>query len=293
MTRGLLARIGRWTPTRVIGATLARVTLARVAPAVAFAALALSAVIASAQQRGRSYDDVPQCYAPDECPRAPYDGRFTFVRVYFDTRGGGFGRFRGGGGEPPWHHDRPYAERNLSSIMREVSLARTFDGMIGGNVFALDDPEIFRYPVLWLAEPGFWVPSDDDVTALRAYLLKGGFMIFDDFDGRAMYNLVAQMQRVLPDLQPIRMTGEEPIFRSFFDVELASLSINQNDRGPAPDYWGLFEDNDRAKRQLVIMNNNNDIGEFMEYSATGFYPVDLSNDAYKLGVNYMIYALTH
>jgi hypothetical protein len=287
MTRGMPARIGRRTLTRVTGGTLARV-----APAVAFAALALGAVIASAQQRGRSYDDVPQCYAPDECPRAPYDGRFTFVRVYFDTRGG-LGRYRGGGGEPPWHHDRPYAERNLSSIMREVSLARTFDGMIGGNVFALDDPEIFRYPVLWLAEPGFWVPSDDDVDALRAYLLKGGFMIFDDFSGRDMYNLAAQLQRVLPDLQPIRMTGDEPIFRSFFDVELASLSFNQSNRGPPPDYWGLFEDNDPTKRQLVIMNNNNDIGEFMEYSATGFYPVDLANDAYKLGVNYMIYALTH
>jgi hypothetical protein len=294
MKRGMPARSGRSSLTRMTGGTLPPVTLARVAPAVAFAALALGAVIASAQQRGRSYDDVPWCYAPDECPRTPYDGRFTFVRVYFDARSGlgGFGRYRGGR-EPPWHHDRPYAERNLSSIMREVSLARTFDGMIGGNVFALDDPEIFRYPVLWLAEPGFWVPSDGEVDALRVYLLKGGFMIFDDFDGRAMYNLVAQMQRVLPDLQPIRMTGDEPIFRSFFDVELASLSFNQNDRGPAPDYWGLFEDNDPTKRQLVIMNNNNDIGEFMEYSATGFYPVDLANDAYKLGVNYMVYALTH
>lgn len=253
-------------------------------------AVAFTAVPASAQG-GRQYGDVPECTTPGECPRTPYDGRFTFVRVYFDTRGGGFG-FRGGRGEPPWHHDRPYAERNLSSIMREVSFARTFDGATGGNVFALDDPEIFRYPVLWLSEPGFWVPTEEEVQALRAYLLKGGFMIFDDFDGRAMYNLVDQMRRVLPELRPIRLTGEEPIFRSFFDIDLNALTINQNRRQP-PDYWGLFEDNDPTKRQIVIMNNNNDIGEFMEYSATGFFPVDLSNDAYKLGVNYMIYALTH
>jgi hypothetical protein len=268
----------------------------RTVPAVAFAALALTAVIASAQQRGRQSDYVPYCYTPDECPRAPYDGRFTFVRVYFDSRsgGGGFGRRRGRGGEPEWHHDRPNAERNLSAIMREISFTRTFDGPTGGNVFALDDPEIFRYPVLWLAEPGFWVPADEEVEKLREYLLKGGFMIFDDFDGGAMYNLEAQMRRVLPELQPIRMTGEEPIFKAFFDIELSELEINQGaGYRDAPDYWGLFEDNDPAKRQLVIMNNNNDIGEFIDYDATGFFPVNLANEAYKLGVNYMVYALTH
>ncbi|MGH7448993.1 MAG: DUF4159 domain-containing protein, partial [Longimicrobiales bacterium] len=205
--------------------------LVRIAPAAALGTLALSAVFASAQQRGRMSDDVPWCYAPDECPQTPYDGRFTFVRVYFDTRGG-FGRSGGfgGRGEPPWHHDRPNAERNLSSIMREISLTRTFDGPTGGNVFALDDPEIFRYPVLWLAEPGYWVPADREVEDLRAYLLKGGFIIFDDFDGRAMYNLAAQLQRVLPDLRPIRMTGGEPIFKAFFDIDLSELSINQGYR---------------------------------------------------------------
>ena len=265
--------------------------LVRLAPAAALTVLALTAVVTSAQQRGMPRGYVPYCYEPDECPRTPYDGRFTFVRVYFDTRGG-YGGFRGGR-EPLWHHDRPNAERNLSSIMREVSLTRTFDGPTGGNVFALDDPEMFRYPVLWLAEAGFWQPTDDEVEQLRAYLLKGGFMIFDDFSGRDMYHLVAQLQRVLPELQPIRMTGEEPIFKAFFDIELDQLAINQGRRGQAPDYWGLFEDNDPTKRQLVIMNNNNDIGEYIDYDATGFFPVDLANEAYKLGVNYMIYALTH
>ncbi|HEX6135479.1 MAG TPA: DUF4159 domain-containing protein [Longimicrobiales bacterium] len=270
--------------------------LLRLTPALALAALALSAVIASAQQRGgRQYRDVPQCNQPDECPRTPYDGRFTFVRVYFDTRGGSLGGFgRGRTREPPWHHDRPYAERNLSAILREVSLVQTFDGPTGGNVFALDDPEIFRYPVLWLSEPGFWVPTDDEVEALRAYLLKGGFMIFDDFGGYGeMSNLVEQLHRALPELEPIRLTGDEPVFKSFFDIELGALTINQSNRASGPTYWGLFEDNDRSKRQLVIMNADNDIGEYMEYSAEGFYPVDMSNDAYKLAVNYMVYALTH
>jgi hypothetical protein len=258
--------------------------------ALATCAVAATAVVASAQGRGRDPASVPYCYVPDECPRTAYDGRFTFVRMYFETRGENRGFRRGfGGREPPWHHDRPEAEYNLSAIMREVSLVRTFDGITGGNVFALDDPEILRYPVVWVSEPGFWVPTDGEVAALRAYLLKGGFMIFDDFDGSDMYNLVEQMQRALPELRPIQLTGDEPIFHSFFDIELASLRMNQTGQT----YWGLFEDNDVTKRQLAVMNHNNDIGEYMEYSATGFAPVDLSNEAYKLATNYIIYALTH
>ena len=263
--------------------------LRRLAPAAALGAVAASAVVASAQGRGRYSGDVPWCFTPDECPRTPYDGRFTFVRLFFETRRGGYGRGFGAGGEPPWHHDRPYAERNLSSIIREISTVSTFDGPTGGNVLGLDDAELFRYPVVWVSEPGYWVPTDGEVAAFRDYLLKGGFAIFDDFDGEHIDNLLEQMQRVLPELRPIQLTGEEPIFHSFFDIELAALRMNQTGQT----YWGLFEDNDISKRQLAVMNHNNDIGEYMDYNATGFAPVDLSNEAYKLGVNYMVYALTH
>jgi hypothetical protein len=251
--------------------------------------LAGTAVLASAQQGRRGSE---WCFSPAECPRTAYDGRFTFVRVYFETRGGGgLGSFGGGGGEPPWHHDRPYAERNLSSILREVSFLRTFDGAHGGNVFALDDPELFRYPVAWIAEPGFWRPTDRQAEAFRAYLLKGGFAIFDDFRGPHWYNFEEQMRRVLPELEPIRLTGAEPIFRTFFDIDLAALNVQAYRETPV--YLGYFDGNDPAGRMLAVVNYNNDIGEFMEYSGTGFFPVDLTNEAYKLGVNYIMYALTH
>ena len=247
--------------------------------------------IAYAQRFGGGYNEVPYCYSSEECPRAPYDGRFTFVRLFFETRNTGFGG-RGGGGEPPWHHDRPEAERNLSSILREISTVRTFDGITGGNVFSLDDEEIFQYPVLWVSEPGYWVPSDNQVASLRAYLLKGGFMIFDDFTFQHFENLVYQMDRVFPELRPIQMTGNEPIWHSFFDVAPGELRLNDGGYGRAT-YWGLFEGNDPTGRQIAIMNVDNDIGEFMEYSATGFSPVDVTNEAYKLAVNYIMYALTH
>jgi hypothetical protein len=263
--------------------------LLRLAPAAALAGLATTAVIAAAQQRGSGY--VPECHQARDCPRTAYDGRFTFVRVYFDTRGG-YGGFRGGRGEPPWHHDRPNAERNLSAIMREISLVRTFDGPTGGNVFQLDDPEIFRYPVLWMAEPGFWVPTDDEVESLRAYLLKGGFIIFDDFTGYAMYNLAEQMARALPELQFLPLDGTEAIFDSFFKIEPQTIVLPSY-RGARPEWWGLFEDNDKEKRMLVVAGNHSDLGEYWEFSETGYFPVDLSNEAYKVGVNYIVFAMTH
>jgi hypothetical protein len=252
-------------------------------------AVSLTAVVASAQQgRGGGWR-ADYCHTPAECPRAAYDGRFTFVRVYFPA-GGGSG-MAGGFGEPQWHHDRPWAERNLSSILRDMSYVRAFDGWHGGNVFALDDPEIFRYPVLWLAEPGYWRPTRSEIEGLRAYLEKGGFIIFDDFFGQQWYNLEAQMRQVLPGLMPIRMTGEEPIFRVFFDIDIHSLTMVY--QGYDAEFFGIFEDNDPTKRQIAMINYNADIGEFMDYNATGFFPVDMTNEAYKLSINYIMYALTH
>jgi hypothetical protein len=256
------------------------------------ATVALSAVVVDAQQRRRGGGDSETCYVPAECPRTGYDGRFTFARVFFAPGGGsGLSGFGGFGGEPPWHHDRPWAERNLSSILREMSYLRTFDGWHGGNVFALDDPEIYRFPVLWLAEPGFWRPSTKEAEALRAYLLKGGFIIFDDFFGGAWNNFEAQMRAVLPGLVPIPMTGTEPIFRVFFDIDINELEIVY--RGYDAKFYGIFEDNDPTKRQIAMINYDADIGEFMDYNAAGFFPVDMTNEAYKLAVNYIFYALTH
>jgi hypothetical protein len=251
--------------------------------------LALCVAAALDAQQGRRGGRDLWCYSPPECPRAEYDGRFTFARAYFPA-GGGSG-MAGGFGEPPWHHDRPFAERNLSSILGELSHVRAFDGWHGGNVFALDDPELFRYPVLWMAEPGYWVPTDAEVDGLRDYLLKGGFVIFDDFFAGHWVNFQRQMARVLPGLRPIPLTGDEPIFRSFFQVDPHALNIVY--RGYTPELFGIFEDNDPTKRQLAMINYNADIGEFMEYSDTGFAPVDVTNEAYKLAVNYIVYALTH
>lgn len=215
-----------------------------------------------------------------------YDGRVTFVRIRYEVGYSGMGR-RGSRGELPWAHDYPTADLHMMKILNELtSIEARADG---SNVLTLDDPELFNYPIAYMSEPGFWTASDDEIAGLRSYLLKGGFIIFDDFVGNHWYNLEQQMRRVLPDGRWIELDKKHPVFTSFFEITNFSFSSY----GIQEIYYGMFENNDPNGRLLAIAGLNQDLGEFWEFSDTGLFPVDLSNEAYKYGVNYFIYGLTH
>jgi hypothetical protein len=219
-------------------------------------------------------------------PNVPYDGRFTFVRLRYgggQDFGGGF-RQR----ELPWSHDWPRGERNFTKILSELSTMQVRTD--ASNVLALDDPELFKYPVAYMAEPGFWRPTDSEVESLRKWLAKGGFLIFDDFAGQHFLNFESQMRRVLPQARLVPLTVAHPVFDSFYRIK--SLDYNHPYYGVPSVFYGVFEDNDPSKRLLVIANYNNDLSEYWEFSDEGMFPLDLSNEAYKLGINYIIYALT-
>ena len=213
-----------------------------------------------------------------------YDGRFTFARIRFEPLGGE-GSWRR---DLKWDHDFPRAERNLMKIVKELS---TVQPSANGNVFAADDPELHRFPVAYLSEPGFWTLTDAEATGLRTYLQKGGFLIFDDFFGEHWFNFESQMRKVLPQGRIVRLDTSHPIFDSFFRI--SSLDYSHPYFGQPSEFHGIFEDNDPSKRLMAIVNYNNDIGDYWEWSDAGFVPIELSNDAYKLGVNYLMYALTH
>jgi hypothetical protein len=219
---------------------------------------------------------------------APYDGLYHFVRVrHGSSRGRGFGRRRGGA---MWAHDYPRADRNFLKIIDEL----TFVGSQteGSNVLTLDDPEIFRYPIAYIVEPGFWNPSDQETEQLGQYLLKGGFLIVDDFRGRRDFdNLQYQLGRVLPGFALRQIDESSEVFDSFFRIVPEEVIPPYG--GLPPIYFGIFEDDDPTKRMMVVVNANNDIAEYWEFSDFGYYPIDLSNEAYKLGVNYVVYGLTH
>jgi hypothetical protein len=212
-------------------------------------------------------------------PNVRYDGRFTFARIRYTV-------YRRSG----WEFDYPTMERHLMMMMEQVTSLRPH--VSGSNIHALDDPELMKYPIAYLSEPGYWIPSDEEVAGLRKYLAKGGFLIVDDFMRNEWYNFEEQMRRVLPNARIERLDVSNKIFHSFFDLETLDMSYPHNP-GLKAEFLGIYEGNDKSKRLMVVINYNNDIGDYMEHSGQGWWPVNTSNDAYKLAINYVIYGLTH
>lgn len=222
----------------------------------------------------------------------PYSGRFRFVRLRFAADRYGWGRGGYFGGNFWWDHDYPRAERHFMRILSEfTTLVPDADGK-ASNILALDDPELLKYPVAYMSEPGHWTMTEHEEAGLRDYLLKGGFVIFDDFEGSDWFNFEAMMQRVLPGHRLVQLDPSHPIFHSFFEIESFEGFVHPYSGWPAS-FYGVFEDNDPGKRLMIVANYNNDIGESWEFSDTGFIPIDLTNEAFKLGINYVVYAMTH
>lgn len=240
---------------------------------------------------------LPSLYeAAQEYENAPYDGLYHFMRIQYEVGGRGGGGFGGwgrrGGREPMWAHDYPRAERNFLAIMEETTFVRSQTQ--GSNVVALSDPELFKYPIAYIVEVGSWNPNDEDVRLLGEYLQKGGFLIVDDTRGERgteWNNFAFHMERALPGYTLFQVDYEHEIFDSFFRIDPLAVIPPYGPRDVQ--YYAMFEDNDPTKRMLVIFNFNNDLSEYWEYSDRGYYPIDLANEAYKLGVNYVVYGLTH
>ena len=239
-------------------------------PLILAGAILLAATFVSAQGWGRRV--VVE-------PNVAYDGRFTFARIRYTVHG------RSG-----WEFDYPEMERNLMTLLGEITLIDAHAD--GSNVHTFDDPALLAYPVAYVSEPGYWIPSDAEVEGMRQYLARGGFVIFDDFMRREWTNFEHQMRRVLPGARIERLDATHPVFDSFFHI--ASLDMTYpNNPSLRAEFFGIHEANDPSKRLMVVINYNNDIGDYMEWSGSGWLPVNLTNDAYKLAVNYIVYGMTH
>jgi hypothetical protein len=267
---------------------------------VAIAGLMLLSSAVSAQRRpGRNFGfDMGSAmggdgyYIPPDFRGNPlYDGRVTFVRIRYR----GYEHFTDQG--PGWSHDYPISETHFAKIMREITTTRPFvesGSIFGSAIINMDDPSLFKYPVAYLSEPGGWHMTATELAAFKKYIDRGGFMIFDDMGSRGgpadLMNLDYEWRRAFPKAKLQRIPPEHPIFDSFFKVDLTKVTAYYY-RG-MPDIYGYFEDNDPKKRLLCVINDGQDLGEFIEFSDRGFDVVP-SNEAYKLLINYFVYALSH
>jgi hypothetical protein len=222
----------------------------------------------------------------------PYDGRFTFVRLTYQTLPGGYW-YRG---QPAWSHGYPTSEQNLMEMVKALTSVSGTPQRT--NVLSLEDPEIFKYPVLYIIEVSWWQMTDAEAANLRRYLDKGGFVIVDDFKtaewrgGRGWAQFADNMRRVRPDGRFITLDVSHPIFNQFFTIDSLDIFPQAYNAGQ-PIFRGLFEDNDPGQRMQMFVNYNTDISQFWEWSGRGLRPISQSNEAYKLGVNAILYGLLH
>jgi len=256
--------------------------------------IALGLAALTSAQRGYMFQ-----YSMGEA-NTKYTGQFTFARLKYDCADYGYNCYYYRQ-IPSWAHGYARtdnglpAEHELLQILDSISVVHP--QIENSNVFALDDPELCKFPIAYMTEAGFWNLGDKQAQAFGSYLRKGGFVIFDDFRdpprGGGGWGVFAQsMKRVLPGLDIVPLDPSHPIFHSFFEINSFDI-IPQYYDSNRPYIAGIFENNDKTKRLMAIINYNTDISNFWEYSGTGFKPVDQANTAFELGVNYLIYGLTH
>lgn len=245
--------------------------------ATAVAALVAALAAGAAAQRGGFFER----RGPAQIPNVEPDGGFTFARLRYATY-------------PGWSYDYPSMEQNLATMLREMTTVQTDPSRT--NIYAFDDPELNLFPIAYLSEPGYWHPSESEVLGLRQYLARGAFLIVDDFHFANEWQVFeTAMRRVLPDARIDRLDISHPVFDCFFHIKTLEVPYpgRLGERGVMGEFYGIHENNDPTKRLMVVINYNMDIGDYVEWSGTDIYARASTNEAYKFGINYIVYGMTH
>jgi hypothetical protein len=187
-----------------------------------------------------------------------------------------------------WSHDYPEAGIHFSKIVSELSkLQVVLDD--DEYIFSFADPNLMKYPFAYMCEVGHMQLTDAEIQGMREYLLRGGFLLVDDFGGRDMATFQYYLKRVLPEFEMKPVDPNHPIFNCFFTIKSFDVRTYRARQG-RPEYLGIEDKNGRL---MMIINYNNDVSDFWQWSNDAFNPIEDTNTAYKFGVNYVFYALTH
>ena len=225
--------------------------------------------------------------------RAEWGHDFYFTRAVYSGRRG-YWRGRGS-----WSTDFPKADRQFLFILHR--LLSLLDLHEWENPVSLADPELRRFPFLYMLEVGRMRLTEPEILGLRNYLEAGGFLVVDDFWGEDEWaNFAYHMSLVLPNREIEPIPNDHPIFHQFYDIDevLTVPSINNAMRGWYEECWGPCEPaiygilDDRGE-VMVVINHNTDLGDAWEWSEHPYYPIDRSTYAYELAINYIIYGLSH
>jgi hypothetical protein len=267
--------------------------------------LLLGAAVTAVAQRGRSprYDTsqnrngVPSW---ENDPEFPTD-IFTFVRIEYDSVGG---RRGWGGGYSRWATDFPDSDLNLSFRLQELTTLKVDPN---GKILRLTDDELLDYPFIYFLEPGGLYLSDAEIAALRRYLLRGGFLMVDDFWGGDEWNgFYEPFSRVFPEYQLTELELDHPIFSCVYTLtekpQVPSINHAMSgqrfelrpgpDNGSVPHYRALFGP---KGRMMAIICHNTDLGDGWEREGVSeeFFKEYSVKRAYPMGINILFYTMTH
>jgi len=233
--------------------------------------------------------------APNSPPQYP-EAEFHFARVAYDSHGRRAGSR--GGNMAMWSIDYPYAEEHFLPALERFTRIDTIHD--SAHIQLMDD-ELYDYPWLFIQQlaQGSWDPSDNDIERLREYLFRGGFLVVDDIHGESEWRWFEDViQRVLPGRPIIDIAENDSLLNVVFDVDSRTqipgerhLSYNGPPRMEGPPHWRAIYDDDG--RMIVAINHNIDMGDAWEHADDARYPVEMTALAYRFGVNYVIYAMTH
>ena len=221
----------------------------------------------------------------------PPEAEFHMARLAYYATGCAGSR---GWCNPWWAIDYPEAEAHfLPAVTRMTNIEVAPDS----RHLTLEDDNIFDYPWLFLQQPGRgnWHPQGKELERLREYLERGGFLVVDDFHGEYEWESVREaMTTLLPGRPIIDIPEQDPLHHILFDLDKRTQIPGERHlysgmEGP-PHWRGIYDDRGRL---LVALNHNSDMGDAWEHADDAHYPAPMTATAYRFGVNYVIYAMTH
>jgi hypothetical protein len=245
--------------------------------------------------------------ADDDTPAVPRDGEFHFLRVeYTDLPqyhwGWGWSS-REGTGTGWWLVDWPAAENHFSAGLQRLTRIDVGDP----RHLRLTDERLFDYPWIYATQTGWWGLTDAETSRLREYLLRGGFLVVDDFWGPEQWEVFRRtMDRVFPK-QPITDIAEsDAVMHVHYDIWEKDRTFIPGSRhlwrgpggtveivqpeGTSPAWRAIYDD---KNRMVVAVNFNTDVADAWEFADVPYYPEAMTALAYRYGINYVIYAMTH
>jgi hypothetical protein len=229
-------------------------------------------------------------------PQHP-DARFGNSRRGY----GRFGPLNWLEGGTSWTQDYPRADRHFAKALRRLTRIHARSVEQPSNPNDVDD--FFNWPWMVAGEMGDWNLTDQQAQTLREYLLRGGFLYMDDFwNDDEWARFMESMRKVFPDRQIVEIEDKDPSNHMVYDLSeryqvLGMWSFRgggggmwQRAAGTIPHWRGIYDDHNRL---MVAMTFNQDVGDSWEFADDPSYPEKLSRLGIRLGVNYVVYSMTH